>query len=462
MGDRGLGRSLVRVAALVGLVTAPLMVVVVAAGPAAASTTHVSTETDFRNAWNSNANDTIVLDADIHLSSGGGGRAVRDAGVDGPITVDGQGKFTIFQEQSGNGVLGVQSNSNVTLRGVTLTGAKAAGEGGGIRFRGSGSAQWTMDHVTFANNATGDGNDGGAIQIVSGTGGTLTVTDSTFANNHAGEDGGAISCNQLGGSVAINVTGSTFVGNSTRANSNSQGGAINLDDDCSLTMVNSTVTGNTSADFGAISGEHDTDHITLVYTDVVNNTFTPITGGLATAPAPGGSTDSAGSSADPAGGVSAQVLANSPANVFLDDPTKLTVFASVITGPHGGPNCAGSGGAPMSGITSNGFNFADDTSCGLTASTDKQASGNDPGLGPLANNGGPTQTLLPQTGSPLIDAIVNSACQTAPVATGITTDQRSLVRPQVPGGLCDIGAVEIQATPAPPPAPVVITPKFTG
>jgi len=82
----------------------------------------------------------------------------------------------------------------------------------------------------------------------------------------------------------------------------------------------------------------------------------------------------------------------------------------------------------------------------------------DPRLGALADNGGPTQTLLPQTGSPLIDAIVNGACQTASGVVGpITTDQRGLVRPQVPGGLCDIGAVEIQA-----PAPVVITPTFTG
>jgi hypothetical protein len=36
-------------------------------------------------------------------------------------------------------------------------------------------------------------------------------------------------------------------------------------------------------------------------------------------------------------------------------------------------------------------------------------------LGALANNGGPTQTRLPLTGSPLIDAIPNAAGQTAPL-----------------------------------------------
>ena len=77
---------------------------------------------------------------------------------------------------------------------------------------------------------------------------------------------------------------------------------------------------------------------------------------------------------------------------------------------------------------------------------------NDPRLGLLADNGGPTQTQLPQTGSPSIDAIPNDACQTAPLATGITTDQRQLARPKQSGGKCDIGAVEVQLPPAPAPA----------
>jgi hypothetical protein len=193
-----------------------------------------------------------------------------------------------------------------------------------------------------------------------------------------------------------------------------------------------------------------------VYTDIVNNTFAPGPPlGPFAAPAPK-TQDNTGSSdpPDPPAPVRAATLANSPANVFLENPANFTVFGSVITSPNGGPNCSGPTGDPLTGITSVGYNFADDTSCGLAASTDKQGAGNNPALGPLADNGGPTQTLLPQTGSPLIDAIPGAACQTGPAA-GVTTDQRGIVRPQGPG--CEIGAVEIAV-----PVPLVVAPRFTG
>jgi hypothetical protein len=60
----------------------------------------------------------------------------------------------------------------------------------------------------------------------------------------------------------------------------------------------------------------------------------------------------------------------------------------------------------------------------------------DPLLGALADNGGPTQTLLPGAGSAAINAGSSAA------ATGLTTDQRLL--PRLSGSAVDIGAVEIQ------------------
>jgi len=71
-------------------------------------------------------------------------------------------------------------------------------------------------------------------------------------------------------------------------------------------------------------------------------------------------------------------------------------------------------------------------------------------------NGGPTQTLLPQPGSGLIDAIPVASCQ-ADGASGITTDQRGVARPQ--GAGCDSGAVEVAV---PVATPIVVTPSFTG
>lgn len=64
----------------------------------------------------------------------------------------------------------------------------------------------------------------------------------------------------------------------------------------------------------------------------------------------------------------------------------------------------------------------------------------DPMLGALADNGGPTLTHLPQTGSPAIDAGDQAACD----SDGITTDQRGFKRVD---GKCDIGSVEVGAKP---------------
>jgi VCBS repeat-containing protein len=66
----------------------------------------------------------------------------------------------------------------------------------------------------------------------------------------------------------------------------------------------------------------------------------------------------------------------------------------------------------------------------------------DPLLGPLANNGGPTQTRALLAGSPAIDA--------ANTATSPATDQRGVARPQGPAA--DIGAYELAPINRPPVA----------
>jgi hypothetical protein len=111
-----------------------------------------------------------------------------------------------------------------------------------------------------------------------------------------------------------------------------------------------------------------------------------------------------------------------------------------------------SGGDCMFPITSNGYNLDSDGSCGLTGAGD--LSHKNPLLGPLANNGGPTQTMALQSGSPAIHAI--------PASSGAcpATDQRG-----DPSGTpaCDIGAFQTQPPPPPPaprPAPLVQTPAL--
>jgi uncharacterized repeat protein (TIGR02543 family) len=103
-----------------------------------------------------------------------------------------------------------------------------------------------------------------------------------------------------------------------------------------------------------------------------------------------------------------------------------------------GPNCYGG--------TSGGYNIlgSDCTSPWFSrAETDRTV---DPQLGLLADNGGPTRTMLPQTGSPAIDAIPGGQ---SPCSGSTLRDQRGVARPQ--GNGCDIGAVEVEV--AAPQAP---------
>lgn len=93
-------------------------------------------------------------------------------------------------------------------------------------------------------------------------------------------------------------------------------------------------------------------------------------------------------------------------------------------------------------ITDGGYNLDDDGTCGFSATNDS-FSHVEPYLGPLQDNGGPTETNEPALGSPLLNDI-----PTGSSANGITlcpsTDQRGIARPQ--GSECDIGAVELSPT----------------
>jgi hypothetical protein len=262
--------------------------------------------------------------------------------------------------------------------------------------------------------------------------GNTSLTDSAILNVTGG-------VTAVGTSVIANNTGEAFsLVRSTIANVTGQGTVVavsNVANDNKIT--NSTITANG----GPISILGPTE---VVYSDIVNNvgTIAPAATATAQPQLPPGA---------PPGLKLAKInLPDVRATAVvgqLDDVGDVSLFGSVITMPQGAPNCAVTGA-----ITSNGFNFSDDTTCGLTGTGDRQGAGNDPALSPLADNGGPTPTLLPQTGSPLIDAIPIAACQ-SDGASGITTDQRGLLRPAMAG--CDIGSVEVQP-------PILVTPKFTG
>jgi hypothetical protein len=101
-------------------------------------------------------------------------------------------------------------------------------------------------------------------------------------------------------------------------------------------------------------------------------------------------------------------------------------------------NCSGS-------LMGSGHNIEDDAD----GQCDLDLKGVDPMLDALADNGGPTKTMALKAGSPAIDAAGAGGCVE-------TVDQRGLPRPGIAGGLCDLGAFEVQ--PPPPPADGGTTP----
>src|ERR1700730_14736243 len=273
--------------------------------------------------------------------------------------------------------------ANVTLNRVTLSNGNVANQGGAILLKTG--AQLTTTEVKFSGNVATAG--GGAIYGQAGT--TLKVTADTFSNNDSGGTAGG------GGILSLGTTAverSTFTGNS-----GDMGGAIMVGTPAialgSLSVVNSTFTGNTAASFG----------------NAIKNFSTAF--------------------------VTSSTLSDNPSSTgdgSISSTGTFTLQNSIVA--DGTPNNCSAAGP----ITDGGHNISwPDTSCpGLNV---------DPNLGPLANNGGPTQTLALPAGSPAVDGVPATGASCFP------TDQRGVTRPQGPN--CDVGAFELQVAPTPTPVP---------
>jgi hypothetical protein len=94
-------------------------------------------------------------------------------------------------------------------------------------------------------------------------------------------------------------------------------------------------------------------------------------------------------------------------------------------------------------VTSNGYNLSGDGTCNSSKAGD--LNNHDPLLGPLQNNGGPTETMALLPGSPAIDGGNPSGC-TDGQGHLLTTDQRGMPRPDKEDSVgCDMGAYESQS-----------------
>ena len=267
------------------------------------------------------------------------------------------------------------------------------GSNSGTPFTIESGATVSLEQLTVEN---GEGYAGGGIHNE----GTLTVTDSTITHNTADLVGGGGGGGILNRST-LTVTDSTISYNT--ANSGSDGGGGIYNNGGTLTVTDSTISNNTAPDGGG----------------GINN----IGGGTPTITA---STISNNSAASGNGGG----IENSGGT--------WTVGATIVAANTGG-NCHVNGM-----VSTAGYNLTDDSSgstCGFTGTTD--VIGANPHLGSLADNGGPTQTLLPAATSPAVGVIpLGTTLNGLAVCPGI--DQRGVARPQPAGGsACTVGAVEV-------------------
>jgi hypothetical protein len=337
-------------------------------------------------------------------------------------------------EAQGGGMFEVSDSkatiSTTTFNGNVAQGGLGGGEalGGGVYFNSELSTLSVVDSTFSGNRAVGgstnpqevsgsggsDGGDGQGGGLYEGSeGGSLTISRSTFFNNQAvgglglsgggdsgGGDGGA---GQGGGLYQffgdLSVFNSTFAGNSAGnfgqgvgvaqlgASGPGDGGGLFLFGGGSVLLVNDTVAGN--------------------------NRATSTGGGIHS---------DAGDESPPPQVWNTLIAMNSA-------PSGPDVFGSFTSLGH---NLIGKTAG------SSGFSAAKHDLLNVAASKI--------GLGPLANNGGPTLTMALSATSVAVNA-GDDAVLTNP-KTKFTTDQRGL--PRKSGAHVDIGAFEFQQPPPPP------------
>jgi hypothetical protein len=285
--------------------------------------------------------------------------------------------------------------------------------GGGIDNEGT----LTVTHSRLARNSSTFG--GGIFNN-----GTLTVTSSTIASNAASGAGGGID-NEGMPTATATVTKCTITHNSS-----SLGGGID-NYYGTLTVVNSTLAFDSAAQGGGIANAAPNlvNMLTVVNSTLADDSATSgggiynDDGGTLTAVNDTIAFNSVGSGAN-GGGLDVKA-----GTATLDN----TIVALNTQSSGSGASSSDIAGALSS---SSAFNLIGVGGAGgLTNGTDgNQVGVTNPGLGLLASNGGPTQTIALLAGSPAINVATPSPY--------VTTDQRGIRRPQGPAP--DIGAFELE------------------
>ena len=251
------------------------------------------------------------------------------------------------------------SSAPVALSGLTIANGRGIGvDGVGFDDAGGGidnESTLTVRNCTLAGNSAGQRLGGGIFNS-----GTLTVTNTTLAGNSASNGGG------MGNAGTLTVTDSTLADNSAingGDNGGAGGGIVNvfgtLDSDQQHPFSNSAFEGGGIDNIGTatvVEELHPRQHM----------------------------------AGDGGGGID---------NIF---GTPLTMGNTILAG-----NTASPGPDVDGALTSQGNNLIGNPS-GASGFVATDLLGLDPLLGPLQDNGGPTQTMALLLGSPAIDAGSNA------------------------------------------------------
>ncbi len=288
----------------------------------------------------------------------------------------------------------LQINKNLTIDASGLSGGLVVSGNDALRVLQL-SADKTLELRGFTISGGSTGANGGGVNV---DGGVLHLIGMTFTGNHAGASGGAIS-NARG---TVTIIDSTLDGNSAGSN----GGAIFSGENGGnpieiLTITNSTLTGNTAATGGAVYNFSGT--LTLVHTTISANEATSSGGGIRNSRIASIENSIVAANIDPGSGPdisNSSTIVSTGANLIGNNQSVTSQF------PAG----------PLTGTSVNPL---------------------DPLLAPLGDNGGPTNTMFPLSGSPAVNAALVTGNSPA-------NDQRGVSRPFGPAS--DLGAVEVDVT----------------
>jgi hypothetical protein len=307
-------------------------------------------------------------------------------------------------------IFAVAAGASAELSELTITGGNSDGFGSGLDNGGTA----TLTDCTVSGNSTGHGSGGGlANGDYFNRTAMLTLTNCTVSGNSTKLGGGGVinygtatlsNCTVSDNTASISSAGVWNIGTVTLSNCtvsdnsalSGEGGGLNNDGTAMLALTSCTVSGN-SADFGG--GLFNNGMATLTNCTVSGNPASEDGGGL---------------------------LNNGTATL-----TNCTVSGNSASRTGGGLWNSYYGTATLTNTIVAGQTSGHDiTNGGGTITGSNNLIGGDPMLAPLANNGGPTQTMALLSGSPAINAGTTVG---AP-----STDQRGVARV----GAVDIGAYE--------------------